>query len=86
VDILTSRNPDTPEGLESRLSVGSHRIPVELPHSTRLEVGKLHQTRMDSGRASVLELLHGLLTSQKVLRPSEPRLSLYSTRIIMGAL
>jgi hypothetical protein len=32
--IPTSRNPDTPEGLEGRLSVGIRRIPVELPHST----------------------------------------------------
>jgi hypothetical protein len=36
--ILTSRNPDTPEGLENRLFVGIHRIPVELKHSTELEL------------------------------------------------
>jgi hypothetical protein len=35
--ILTSQNPDTPEGLEQRLSVRIHRIPVELPHSSKLE-------------------------------------------------
>jgi hypothetical protein len=38
VGIPTSRNPDTPEGLEQRLSVGIHRIPVELPHLSKLEL------------------------------------------------
>jgi hypothetical protein len=74
--IPTSRNPNTPEGLESWLSVRIHRIPVELPHSTELELGKLRRTRMDSGRASALELLRGAPTSWEVLRPSEPHLSL----------
>jgi hypothetical protein len=55
--ILTSWNPDTPDGLDSRLSVRIHRIPAELPHSTELELRKLRQTRMDFGRASTLELL-----------------------------
>jgi hypothetical protein len=55
--IPTSWDPDTLEGLESRLSIGIHRILVELPHSTELELEKLHRTRMDSGRAFVLELL-----------------------------
>jgi hypothetical protein len=36
--IPTSRNPDTPEGLESRLSVGIIRIPVDLSHSTEPEL------------------------------------------------
>jgi hypothetical protein len=40
---------------------------------------------MDSGRASVLELLRGLSMSRKVLRPLEPRLSLYSTKIEFGS-
>jgi hypothetical protein len=40
---------------------------------------------MDSGRASVLELLGGLLTSWEVLRPSEPVLSLYSTKNELGS-
>jgi hypothetical protein len=40
---------------------------------------------MDSGRASALELLGGLSTSWEVLRPSEPRLSLYSTRTKLGS-
>jgi hypothetical protein len=40
--IPTIRNPDTPEGLESQLSVGIHRIPVELPHSAEPELGKLY--------------------------------------------
>jgi hypothetical protein len=71
-----SQNPDTPEGLESRFSVGIHRIPAELPHSTELELGKLRSTQMDSGRALALELL----------RPSEPHHSLYSTRMNLGAL
>jgi hypothetical protein len=55
--IPTSRDPDTLEGLESRLSIGIHRILAELPHLTELELEKLHRTRMDSGRAFVLELL-----------------------------
>ena len=79
--IPTSRNPNTPEGLESRLSVGIHRIPLELPHLTELEPGNIHRTRMDSGRVSALELFQGLPTSREVLSPSEPCLSLYSTKI-----
>jgi hypothetical protein len=55
--IPTSQNLDTPEGLESRLSIEIHRIQAELPHSTEQELGKLHQTQMDSVRASTLELL-----------------------------
>jgi hypothetical protein len=42
VGIPTSQNPDTPEGFESRFSVRIRRIPAELPHSTELELGKLH--------------------------------------------
>jgi hypothetical protein len=34
----------------------------------------------------MLELLRGLPISQEVLWPSEPRLSLYSTRMNLGAL
>jgi hypothetical protein len=84
VGIPTSRNPDTLEGFKSRLSVRIHRILIELPHSTELELRKLHRTGMDSGRAFALELLRGLPTSWEVLRPSEPRLSLYSTKIEFG--
>jgi hypothetical protein len=84
VGIPTSQNPDTPKGLKSRLSVRIHRIPAELPHSTELELRKLRQTRMDYGRAFVLELLRGLPTSREVLRPSKPCLSLYSTKIEFG--
>jgi hypothetical protein len=40
--ILTRWNPDTPEGLESRFSVGIHKIPAELSYSTELELRKLH--------------------------------------------
>jgi hypothetical protein len=36
--ILTSQDPDTPEGLKSWLSVRIHRIPAKLPHSTELEL------------------------------------------------
>jgi hypothetical protein len=79
VGILTSRNPDTPEGLESRLSVGIHRIPGELPHSTELELKKLRRTQTDSERAFALELLRELPTSREVFWPSEPLLSLCST-------
>jgi hypothetical protein len=57
VGILISQNPDTPEGLESQLSIEIHRIPAELPHSIELELKKLHRRRMDSGTASALELL-----------------------------
>jgi hypothetical protein len=38
MSIPTSQNPDTPEGLESRFSIGIHRIPAELPHLTKLEL------------------------------------------------
>jgi hypothetical protein len=57
MSIPTSRNPDTLEGLETQLSIGSRRILAELPHSTEPELGKLHQTRTDSSRASMFELL-----------------------------
>jgi hypothetical protein len=57
VGIPISQDPDTQEGLESRLSVRIHRILAELPHSIKLELGKLHRIRTDSGRASTLELL-----------------------------
>jgi hypothetical protein len=83
--ILTSQNPNTLEGLESRPSVRIHRISAELLHWTKLELGKLHRTQMDSGRASTLELLWGLPTSREVLRPSEPCLSLYSTKTEFGS-
>jgi hypothetical protein len=76
VGIPTSRNLDTLEGLESRLSVEIRRILVELPHSTKPELGKLHQTQTNSGRASSLELLQVLSTSREVLQPSESCLSL----------
>jgi hypothetical protein len=74
--ILTSQNPDTPEGLESRLSIGIRKISTELPHSTKQELRKLCRTRMDFGRSSALELLRGLPTSREVLQPSGPHLSL----------
>jgi hypothetical protein len=35
--ILTSRNPNTPKGLEQRLSIGIQKIPTELLHSSKLE-------------------------------------------------
>jgi hypothetical protein len=60
VDISTSQNPDTPEGLKNQLSVRIHKILAELPHSTEPEFGKLYRIRTDSGRASALELLRGL--------------------------
>jgi hypothetical protein len=56
-----------------------------LPHSTKLELRKIHQTRMDSGRAFTLELPGGLPTSREVLQPSEPHLSLYSTKNELGS-
>jgi hypothetical protein len=55
--IPTSWNPDTPEGLESWLSVRIRRILADLLDSTELELKKPHRARMDSGRASSLELL-----------------------------
>jgi hypothetical protein len=57
VGIPTSQNPDTPEGLEKRLSVRIHRIPTELLHLTELELRKLLRTQMDSSRTAALELL-----------------------------
>jgi hypothetical protein len=86
VGILTSRDPNTPERLESGLSIGIRKIPAELPHSIELELGKLRRIRTDSVRASVLELLRGLPISQEVLRPSEPCLSLYSTKNEHGSI
>jgi hypothetical protein len=83
--IPTSRDSDTPEGLETQLCVKIHRIPAELLHKTRLELEKLYRTRIDSSRASTLELLQGLPTSQEVLQPSEPCLSLYSTKMEFGS-
>jgi hypothetical protein len=35
--IMTSRDPDTPEGLESQLCVRIRRILAELPHLIELE-------------------------------------------------
>jgi hypothetical protein len=78
--ILTSQNPNTIEGLKCWLSVKICRILVELPHSTELELRKLCLTGTDSSRPSTLELPRGLPTSWEVLQPSEPHLSLYSTR------
>jgi hypothetical protein len=40
--IPTSQNLNTPEGLESQPSIRIHRIPAELPHSTEVELRKLH--------------------------------------------
>jgi hypothetical protein len=85
--ILTSRNPDTPEGLKSQLSIRIHRISAELPHSIELDLRKLHRIWTDSGRVSALKLLRGLPTSREVLQPSEPRLSLSTLqRMNLGAL
>jgi hypothetical protein len=78
--IPTSQNSNTPEGLESQFFVEIRRISSELPHSTKLELRKFHRTRTDFGRASTLELHGGLPTCREVLRPLEPRLSLYSTK------
>jgi hypothetical protein len=73
--IPTSRNLDTLEGHESRLSVGIRRILIEFLHMIEQEIKKLRRTRIDSSRASTLELLWGPLTIQEVLQPWEPRLS-----------
>jgi hypothetical protein len=85
VGIPTSRDPDTPEGLESQLSVKIHRILAELPHSTEPELRNLCRSQTDFSRASTLELLQGLPTSWEVLRPSETHLSLYSTKSEFGS-
>jgi hypothetical protein len=85
VGIPTSQDPNASKGLESRLSIGIRRILVELPHSPELELRKLRRIRMDSDRASVLELLLGLPRSQEVLRPLEPHLSLYPTKNELGS-
>jgi hypothetical protein len=59
---------------------------LPLLHSTEPELRKLRRTQTDSGRASALELLQELPTRQEVLRLLEPHLSLYSTRMNLGAL
>jgi hypothetical protein len=74
--IPTSQDSNTPEGLESWFNVGIHRILAELPHSTKLELGKLRRTQTNFSKASTLELLEGLLTNREVLQPSESHLSL----------
>jgi hypothetical protein len=54
MSLQTSQNSDTPEALESRLSVRIHRIPAELLHSTEQELGKLrriHSYSKDSQQA-----------------------------------
>jgi hypothetical protein len=78
VGIPTSQNLDTPEGLESRLFVGIHRISADLPHSNELELRNPY-------KYPTLELLQGLLTNREVLQPLEPRISLYSTKIEFGS-
>jgi hypothetical protein len=52
--ISRSRGLDTPERLESQLSIGIHRIPTKLPYSTELELGKPRRTRTNFSRASTL--------------------------------
>jgi hypothetical protein len=66
--IPISWDHDTPEGLERQLSIGIDKIMAELPHSTELDRRKLRRPRMDSGRASALELLRGHPTSPLALR------------------
>jgi hypothetical protein len=69
--ILTSLNPDTPEGLDQRLSIRIHSGRASALEQTRAE--KSCQTLKDFGRASVLELRGGLPIGREALRPSEPR-------------
>jgi hypothetical protein len=86
VGIPTSRNPDTLEGLESQLSIGIHRILAELLHSTEPELKKLCWTWMDS------QSFRARATLRTPDKPGSPpalktlSLSLYSTRMILGAL
>jgi hypothetical protein len=56
--MLTSQNPDTPEGLKSRLSVRIHRIPEELPHSTELPRGLLTSREVLQPSEPSLSLLY----------------------------
>jgi hypothetical protein len=88
--IPTSQNPDTPKGLEQRLSFEIHRIPAELPHSSKLE------PRNPIGPQRIpIELLRSSYEegSRQAGRPSGPqslatlptRLRL-ATTLIMGAL
>jgi hypothetical protein len=67
VGILTSRNLDTLEGHEQRLSAGIRAFTLE---QTRAE--KSCRTPKDSGRASTLELRGGLPIGQEALQPSKP--------------
>jgi hypothetical protein len=84
--ILTSHNPDTPEGLESWLSVGIRRIPPELPHSTELE------PKSPSNPNGFRQSFHAQATLRAPDKPGSPPalktslLSLYSTRMNLGAL
>jgi hypothetical protein len=82
---MMSWNSNTLDGLEILFFVGIHRILAELPPLTELELRKVHRTQTDSGRPSTLELLRGLSTYQEVLWPSEPDLSLYSTKNKLGS-
>jgi hypothetical protein len=88
--IPRSQNPDTPKGLEQRLSFKIHRIPAELPHSSKLE------PRNPIGPQRIpIELLRSSYEegSRQAGRPSGPqslatlptRLRL-ATTLIMGAL
>jgi hypothetical protein len=88
--ITTSQNPNTPEGLKQRLSVGIHRIPIELPHSSKLEPRNLVGPRRISAELPCSSYEED---PQQARRPSSPqslttlptRLRL-ATTLRMGAL
>jgi hypothetical protein len=90
VGILTSQNPNTPEGLESQLSVRIHRILAELPHSidyylensikperilVELPCSSYEEASRQVGRPSIPQSLATLLTRLRL-----------ATTLRMGAL
>jgi hypothetical protein len=67
--ILISRNPDTSEGLEQRLFVRIHRIPAELPHSSKLESRNPVRPRRILAKLPCSSYEEG---SRQARRPSSP--------------
>jgi hypothetical protein len=86
MSILTSQNPDTTEELKSLLYVGTHRIPTELPHSTKL--GLENSTEREWILAELLRLSYSEYSRQAEKSSGPQNLASLSTlqRINLGAL
>jgi hypothetical protein len=82
VGIPIRQNPNTPEGLKQRLSVGIHRILAELPHLSKLELRNPIRPR----RIPVeLPCSSGEEGSQQAGRPSGPQsLATLPTRLCLA--